>query len=77
MHITLFITTTITEAFSEFIKIQILPAVSHINIIKAHLRHAIIIILTLQGIVISFMQLNEGLETLTSQAYHSYHLALQ
>ena len=28
----LFIAITITEAFSEFIKIQILPAVSHINI---------------------------------------------
>ena len=40
-------------------KIQTLPAVSHINIIKAHLLHAIIIILTLQGIVTAFMHLNE------------------
>ena len=40
-------------------KFQIPSAVSHINITKTHLLHAIIIILTLQGIVISFMQLNE------------------
>ena len=41
----LFIATTITEAFSEY-NIQILPAVSHINITKTHLIHAIIIVLT-------------------------------
>ena len=50
--------------------------VSHICVLKAHLLHAIIIMLTLQGIVISFMQLNEGLDTLTSQVYHPYHPAL-
>ena len=41
----LFIATTVTEAFLEY-NIQILPAVSHINITKTHLLHAIIIVLT-------------------------------
>ena len=41
----IFIVVTITEAFSEFIKIQILPTVNHINTTKTCLLHAIIIIL--------------------------------
>ena len=40
-------------------KVQIFPTISHINITKTYLLHAIIIILTLQGIVTTFMQLNE------------------
>ena len=56
----LFIATTITEAFSKFIKkFKYSELLVTSVFIKAHLLHAIIIILTLQGIVISFMQLNE------------------
>ena len=52
----LFIATTITEPFSEFIKFKYFQLLVTSIYTKTHLLHAIIIILTLQGIIIAFMQ---------------------
>ena len=55
----LFIATTITEAFSEFIKFKYFQLLVTSIYTTTHLLHAIVTMLTLQGIVTSFMQLNE------------------
>ena len=74
MHINFSIAATITEALFRIIEFKYFQLLAH-QYYQTHLLHAIIIILKLQGIVTSFMQLMNGLDTSYLTSISLYCLA--
>jgi len=74
MHINFSIAATITKALFRIIEFKYFQLLAH-QYYQTHLLHAIIIILKLQGIVTSFMQLMNGLDTSYLTSISLYCLA--